>query len=574
MSDTGPGQPYRVLARKYRPQNFSELIGQEAMVRTLSNAIDSGRLAHAFILTGVRGVGKTTTARIIARALNCSGADGQGGPTVEPCGVCDNCRAIAEDRHVDVLEMDAASRTGVDDIRELIDGVRYLPVQARFKIYIIDEVHMLSRNAFNALLKTLEEPPEHVKFIFATTEIRKVPVTVLSRCQRFDLRRVDGERLVAHFRAIAEQEQASIEDEALALIARAAEGSVRDGLSLLDQAIAHGAGTVGADQVRDMLGLADRAQVLDLFDSLMGGDINAALANLRNQYDAGADPAVVLQDLLELTHWLTTIKLVPDAGEDVTVTEAERSQGREMAAKLGMPDLTRCWQILLKGLGETRAAPTPIAAAEMVLVRLAYAADLPDPADLVRKLRQDGSPAPTAQPARSAPPAPAAAPRGEAQTAVQMAPVAELVQPKPNPGDFAAVVALFGEKGELILQAKLINDVHLVRFDAGRIEIRPGPQAPKGLANDVQTKLSEWTGQRWIVAVSREDGAPPLAEQRRAREESDREEAEQHPLVLAAKQTFPGAEIRAVRDLGAAGRTATDADPGDPEEPTDGDLDP
>ncbi|MCG8693424.1 MAG: hypothetical protein MI806_19650, partial [Minwuiales bacterium] len=322
-------------------------------------------------------------------------------------------------------------------------------------------------------------------------------------------------------------------------------------------------------------GLADRAQVLDLFDSLMGGDINAALANLRNQYDSGADPVVVLQDLLELTHWLTTIKLVPDAGEDVTVTEAERSQGREMAAKLSMPDLTRCWQVLLKGLGETRAAPTPIAAAEMVLIRLAYAADLPDPADLVRKLKQDGSAGPAARPASSPPPAAApASPRGEAQAAVRIEPVAETAAPAPSPADFNAVVALFGEKGELILQANLINDVHLVRFDKGRIEVRPGPKAPKGLVNDVQTRLSEWTGQRWIVAVSREDGAPPLAEQRRAREESDREEAEQHPLVLAAKQTFPGAEIRAVRDLGAAGQTPPGADTGDPEEQNDGDLDP
>ncbi len=395
-SQGAPETPYQVLARKYRPGTFSELIGQEPMVRTLKNAIEQGRLAHAFILTGVRGVGKTTTARLIARALNCIGPDGTGGPTVDPCGVCDHCVAIAESRHVDVLEMDAASRTGVDDIREIIAAVRYAPGSARFKIYIIDEVHMLSRNAFNALLKTLEEPPEHVKFVFATTEIRKVPVTVLSRCQRFDLRRVDMATLCDYFADLAEREGVQIDADALTLIARAADGSVRDGLSLLDQAIAHGAGKADAEQVRAMLGLADRLLVMDLFEALMGGDIKGALANLQDQYEAGADPATIVQDLLELTHWVTQLKVAPDAAQAVGVPEAERSFGSEMANKLTMPTLTRTWQMLLKGLEETRLAPLPLSAAEMALIRVAYATDLPNPADLVRQLTDDKPEAPPA----------------------------------------------------------------------------------------------------------------------------------------------------------------------------------
>ena len=377
MTEAPAAAPYRVLARKYRPTDFAGLIGQEALVRTLTNAIQTGRLAHAFVLTGVRGVGKTTTARIIARALNCIGPDGTGGPTTEPCGVCDHCRAIAEDRHVDVMEMDAASRTGVNDIREIIDGVRYRPTSARFKVYIIDEVHMLSTAAFNALLKTLEEPPEHVKFIFATTEIRKIPVTVLSRCQRFDLRRVEMEVLEKHFSAIADKENAQIEASAMALICRAADGSVRDGLSLLDQAIAHGAGTVSEEQVRDMLGLADRARVFDLFDAVMKGDISSALKMMTDQYAVGADPVVIIQDMLELTHWLTRLKLAPESAASAAVSETERVKGGEMAKTLSMATLTRVWQMLLKGLGEVRTAPSPLQAAEMVLVRLAYAADLP-----------------------------------------------------------------------------------------------------------------------------------------------------------------------------------------------------
>lgn len=368
---------YRVLARKYRPTTFAELIGQEAMVRTLTNALASGRLAHAFMLSGVRGIGKTTTARIVARALNCVGADGTGGPTAAPCGQCAHCVAITADRHMDVIEMDAASRTGVDEIRELLDGTRYRPTSARYKIYIIDEVHMLSRNAFNALLKTLEEPPEHVRFVFATTEIRKVPVTVLSRCQRFDLRRIDADLLVAHLGDIARREGADASATALHLIARAADGSVRDGLSLLDQAIAHGEGTVEEDDVRRMLGLADRSVTFDLLDAAIRGNAAAALDLLAAQYRAGADPVEILTDLLELTHWLTRIKVVPDCVDAAGVPEAERVRGRSMAERLAMGEASRLWQMLLKGLGETRAAPSPVQAAEMVLIRIAYAARLP-----------------------------------------------------------------------------------------------------------------------------------------------------------------------------------------------------
>ncbi|MGH6932397.1 MAG: DNA polymerase III subunit gamma/tau, partial [Dongiaceae bacterium] len=410
---------YRVLARKYRPATFADLIGQDAMVRTLTNAIASGRLAHAFMLTGVRGVGKTTTARIIARGLNCVGPDGTGGPTAEPCGKCDNCVAIAEDHHVDVMEMDAASRTGVENIRELLDGVRYRPVTARYKIYILDEIHMLSEKAFNALLKTLEEPPAHVKFIFATTEIRKVPVTVLSRCQRFDLRRIDVDTLIQLLSKVAAAEGARIAPAAIALIARAADGSARDGLSLLDQAIARAEGEIGEVEVRDMLGLADRTRLFDLYDQLMRGDAKAALETLADMYAAGADPAVLLQDLLELTHWLTRLRIVPALADQPGVPEVERTRGRDMAGKLSTAHLARAWQMLLKGLGEVLNAPSPLPAAEMVLIRLTHAAELPPPADLVRQIQSYPPPAGATAGAPSSPPStgavllPPAMPRGE-----------------------------------------------------------------------------------------------------------------------------------------------------------------
>jgi DNA polymerase-3 subunit gamma/tau len=575
------GATYRVLARKYRPTTFDQLSGQDAMVRTLTNAFASGRIAQAFMLTGVRGVGKTTTARIIARALNCVGPDGKGGPTAMPCGQCDNCVAIAEDRHVDVIELDAASRAGgVNEVRELVDGVRYRPVSARYKVYIIDEVHMMTGPAFNALLKTLEEPPAHVKFVFATTEIRKVPVTVLSRCQRFDLRRLDVDALIKLYTDVAKAEGVEIVPAALALVARAADGSARDGLSLLDQAIARAEGAITEADVRDMLGLADRTQLFDLYDLLMRGDAKGALDLMASLYAAGADPAVVVQDLLELTHWLTRIKLVPPAAEAPGVPEAERVRGGAMAGKLTLPHLARVWQMLLKGLGEVQSAPLPLQAAEMVVIRLTHAADLPTPADLVRQLQDGGSPSaerprtsaaaerspPTATAVGVAPAAPARSdptdrPRAFAGGGAVAAAQAEPATLAPNPETFAAIVALLGERREAILQAHLKNNVHLVRFEPGRLEFRPDEHAPRNLANRLGALLSEWTGRRWVVAISSEPGEPTLSEQDVATGRRERAEVTAHPLVQAVMATFPGAAIEAIRELSTAIEPTTDGEP-------------
>ncbi|MAU41035.1 MAG: DNA polymerase III subunit gamma/tau [Kordiimonas sp.] len=599
MTDT-PDNAYRVLARKYRPRNFDELIGQDAMVRTLSNAIKTGRLAHAFILTGVRGIGKTTTARIIAKALNCTGPDGNGGPTIQPCGICDNCQSIADSRHVDVMEMDAASHTGVDDIREIIDGVRYAAVSARFKIYIIDEVHMLSRNAFNALLKTLEEPPEHVKFIFATTEIRKVPVTVLSRCQRFDLRRISADELVLHFSGIAEKEDCKIEQSSLKMIARAAEGSVRDGLSLLDQAFAHGAGTVDDNQVRDMLGLADRAQVLDLFRATMKGDVPTALSLLRQQYDYGADPAVILQDMLDLTHWLTRLKVVPDAGEDLVTSEAEREEGGTMAQSLSVPHLTRAWQMLLKGLNEVRNAPASITAAEMVLVRLAYIADLPSPGDLVKQIQNNpatmtnrpatdngggqggNSGAPSSQTnltgqnsstpqeggqgitasfnlkATSAvsgnltttPASLSSSPQAQLHVAASQPLTASPPEITPSaapklaePKNFDALLALFEAMQEPNIAYHLRDNTHLVDFKPGRLDIRLKEKAPRDLPGRITHCLQQWLGRRWIVSLSQDEGADSRHKQDTQNAHQLREKILQHPDIKKILSLFPEADI-------------------------------
>jgi DNA polymerase-3 subunit gamma/tau len=587
MSETPAPTPYRVLARKYRPTDFAGLIGQEAMVRTLSNAIRTGRLAHAFVLTGVRGVGKTTTARIIARALNCVGPDGHGGPTIDPCGVCEHCRAIAEDRHVDILEMDAASRTGVNDIREIIEGVRYRPTSARFKVYIIDEVHMLSTAAFNALLKTLEEPPEHVKFVFATTEIRKIPVTVLSRCQRFDLRRVEMEVLAAHFEGIAAKEGAEIEPAALRLIARAADGSVRDGLSLLDQAISHGAGKVDESQVRDMLGLADRARVFDLLDAVMKGEVPAALTQISDQYAAGADPAVVLQDMLELVHWLTRLKVTPDAADQLGASETERVRGAEMAKALSLAALTRAWQMLLKGLGEVRSAPNPLQAAEMAVVRLAYAAELPTPAELVEQLRNNPPPPSPRGPgggggggfvgggadAVSGHHVGGGPVHGPATALkLQPAPVAEAVALPAMPADFAAAVALFSERREGLIAVQLRTQVNLVSFAAGRIEWRQNGAAMADLAPKAARLLSEWTGRRWTVSVNSTDPAQAtLAEQEATAELRRRQDAAELPLVKAVMAAFPGASIEAVRDMGVE-ELPEAAPPEDPESAPDDEM--
>lgn len=567
MNDMSTKTGYRVLARKYRPKSFDEMIGQDALVRTLSNAIETGRIAHAFILTGVRGVGKTTTARIIARALNCTGTDGQGGPTISPCGQCENCLSIAEDRHVDVIEMDAASRTGIDDIRELIDGVRYRPVSARYKVYIIDEVHMLSRQAFNGLLKTLEEPPEHVIFIFATTEIRKVPVTVLSRCQRFDLRRVEVDVLSDYFKNLSAKEEVEISDDAIGIVARAADGSVRDGLSLLDQAISMSSGAIDSDQIRDMLGLADRAAVFDLFDTLMKGDIASALTQFESMYRDGADPVVILQDMLDVTYWLTRIKVAPEIVNEPGVPETERKLGAAMATGLPMPVLTRTWQMLLKGLAETQNAPATAQAAEMTLIRLAYAANLPTPGDLVKKLETDAGAmvaTPGAAGTTGAPPvAPKAPHTAEAATpasgptlAAQTERIVMPLQTEPQavsdtnlqnlPQSFLDVVRLFEEHREGILTKHMRHDVHLVHFEPGRIEFRPGEFAPSDLANKMGQLLSEWTDHRWIVSVSGEAGDATLAAQAKAREAFELNEAESHPLVSAVREHFPGAKVTRV----------------------------
>ncbi|MBM3514232.1 MAG: DNA polymerase III subunit gamma/tau [Alphaproteobacteria bacterium] len=540
------GANYRVLARKYRPTTFAQLIGQEAVVRTLTNAITSGRIAQGYMLTGVRGVGKTTIARLIARALNCIGVDGTGGPTPNPCGACVQCKSIAEDRHVDVLEMDAASRTGVDDIRELLDGVRYRPTSARYKIYIVDEVHMLSEKAFNALLKTLEEPPEHVKFIFATTEIRKVPVTVLSRCQRFDLRRIPAKDLEALFADVARREGATIEPGALALVARAADGSARDGLSLLDQAISQAAGqgsaaAVAETAVRDMLGLADRAKVFDLLDAVMRGDVKAALAVLADQYAAGASPIVVVQDLLELVHWLTRIKIAPDGADDPGLAETERTRGVSMAKQLGVPALTRAWSMLIKGLGEARMAPVPLQAVEMLLIRLAYAADMPTPSDALKQLEgavaavRAGAPAPP----------PGGGPRAQlisSSPTIAAPPVPAVAAPEvaPNPQSFVATVALFEEKRQMTLAAHLRRSVRLVRFEEGRIDVALDRGAPADLPGQIGKLLTGWTGKRWMVSVANAAGEKTLHEQQLDCARAD-------PLIKTILDTFPGATIENIR---------------------------
>ncbi|MFV0303266.1 MAG: DNA polymerase III subunit gamma/tau [Paracoccus sp. (in: a-proteobacteria)] len=545
---------YQVLARKYRPETFADLVGQDAMVRTLKNAFAADRIAQAFIMTGIRGTGKTTTARIIAKGMNCTGPDGTGGPTTEPCGTCEHCVAISEGRHVDVLEMDAASRTGVNDIREIIESVHYRAASARYKIYIIDEVHMLSTSAFNALLKTLEEPPPHVKFIFATTEIRKVPVTVLSRCQRFDLRRIEPEVMIALLRRIAGAENAQITDDALALITRAAEGSARDATSLLDQAISHGAGETTAPQVRAMLGLADRGRVIDLFEMILRGDAAAALNEIGAQYADGADPVAVLRDLAEITHWVSIVKITPEAAEDPTVSPDERRRGQDLAGKLPMRVLTRLWQMLLKALEEVAAAPNAMMAAEMAVIRLTHVADLPDPEALIRRVQQaqtagefgrppgnngaGNGPAPRA----AAPAAPVALqPSGQA-TALALAPEAFAAFP-----DFASVVELIARMRDMILLTQVEMHVALVRYAPGRIEFEPRGEPPRDLAQRLAERLRGWTGgQRWGVSVVNQGGAPTIAETRAAEAARDRAEAMENPVVQAVFAAFPAAKITGI----------------------------
>jgi DNA polymerase-3 subunit gamma/tau len=601
---------YQVLARKYRPRTFADLKGQEAMVRALRNAFRMDRIAQAFILTGIRGTGKTTTARIVAKGLNCVGPDGTGRPTTEPCGVCEPCRAIAAGRHVDVLEMDAASNTGVDDVREIIEGVRYRAASARYKVYIVDEVHMLSTNAFNALLKTLEEPPAHVKFIFATTEIGKVPVTVLSRCQRFDLRRIEPEAMIAHLAEVAGAEGAAVESDALALIARAAEGSARDAMSLLDQAIALGgaeageeAGAVTAPQVRAMLGLADRGRVLDLFELVMKGDAAGALEALAAQHAEGADPAMVLRDLAEVTHWVSVCQVAPSSADDPTIGPDERARGQAFAQALPMRSLTRAWQMLLKALEEVAAAPSPMMAAEMAVIRLTHVADLPSPDELIRRLREapegaaggaagaPSAPAPAvpaapgpdgrgdriaegaagrmggAATAEAAPARPGGtlqeAPRGASQGANHGASHGSAARgaaaPAPAPGAGAQaaplarygawrdVLALIRANRDVALLLEVESGVRLVSYAPGRIEFEPAPGAAPDLAARLGSRLQGWTGARWGVSVVSGGGAPTLREAEAAEGDRARAEALEHPLTRAALAAFPGAEIVEVR---------------------------
>ncbi len=551
MSD----QPaYQVLARKYRPETFADLVGQDAMVRTLRNAFAADRIAQAFIMTGIRGTGKTTTARIIAKGMNCIGPDGTGGPTTDPCGQCEHCTAIMEGRHVDVMEMDAASNTGVQNIRDaIIETVSYRAASARFKIFIIDEVHMLSTSAFNALLKTLEEPPAHVKFIFATTEIRKVPVTVLSRCQRFDLRRIEPEVMIAMLRRIATAEGAEISDDALALITRAAEGSARDAQSLLDQAISHGAGETTADQVRAMLGLADRGRVLDLFDMILRGEAAAALNELSSQYSDGADPMAVLRDLAEVCHWVSVIKITPEAAEDPTISPDERTRGQAMAAGLPMRVLSRMWQMLLKSLEEVSVAPNAMMAAEMAVIRLTHVADMPTPDELVKKL-QDATPPPSGGPtggrpaptggttttAISASPAPThSGPSGPSAALAVAADTAALA----HYARFEDVVDLIRTHRDVKLLVDVETSLRLVAYQPGRITVNPTDKAPRDLVQKLGSRLQSWTGNRWAITVVSEGGAPTIAEVRDAAENALKEEVQNHPLMQAVLATFPKARI-------------------------------
>jgi DNA polymerase III subunit gamma/tau len=583
----GPQGAYRVLARKYRPTNFGDLIGQDAMVRTISNGFEAARIPQAWILTGVRGVGKTTTARILARALNYELPDGSiAAPTVNMPALGVHCQAIMESRHPDVIEMDAASHNGVEDVRQINDAIRYAPMSARYKVYILDEVHMLSTQAFNALLKTLEEPPPHAKFVFATTETRKVPVTVLSRCQRFDLRRVDADLLVRHLAGIAAKEEITVEPEALALIARAAEGSVRDSLSLLDQAIAHAAGLVRGEDVRQMLGLADRSRTIDLFEAVMRGDLAVALAELRDQYDTGADPAVVLSDLAEFTHFVTRVKIVPAVAEDLSLAEAERKRGRGFAEKLSIRVLARAWQMLLKGIAEVEAAGRPLAAAEMVLVRLAYAADLPSPDEVIRALDDNKAPsAPRNGGAAAASPQPANPPRldagrldagrvdvgrggmrGQATALSQpagdtMARLSEAAHEAPALviGRFQELIELAAQKRDLSVKTALERDVRLVRCEDGHLEIALQPSAARTLVNDLSRKFSQWTGRRWMVVVSAETGEATVHAQSEARHAELKTGVRADPLVQAVLARWPGADIVDVRQGGASDQPDSEA---------------
>ena len=570
--NTLPPTPYTVLARKYRPQTFTDLIGQDAMVRTLRNAFATGRIAQGYMLTGVRGVGKTTTARILARALNYSVPGGANAPTIDMPELGEHCQAIMESRHPDVIEMDAASNTGIDSVREITESARYRPISARMKVFIIDEVHMLSKGAFNALLKTLEEPPEHVKFIFATTEIRKVPVTVLSRCQRFDLRRVDIPALTAHFRAIAKQEGMAIADDALLLISRAAEGSVRDGLSILDQAFASANGPIEADAVRNMLGLSDRRRIYPLLEAALSGNARQALLDFGSLHRDGADPVQVLADLAETIHIASRIRVGGTEAATDALTAEEVATAAGLSERLGLARLSRAWQMLLKGLEEANRAPDPAAAADMVLIRIAHMATMPAPEELARRLKGAMADAPAAQASTPVLPAPAGpdpsastaavaqlsgGPKthGQMRLASSSALRATAMQAEsaaaaqPQFSSFAGLVAFVGSKRDVNLQLDLEDKVRLVRFDPPNIELNLLPDAPATLVGDLASKLGKWTGSRWVVIVSREVGQPPLGEVKRQHAAAEREAVGKDPLVQRLLREFPGAEITQVRPL-------------------------
>lgn len=539
---------YRVLARKYRPTTFDDLIGQEVLVRTLSNAIERNRVHHAFLLHGIRGIGKTTTARIIAKALNCIGEDGKGSATIRPCGVCDNCVAIAEDRHIDVMEMDAASRTGVDDIRDLIETVHYAPGQARTKVYIIDEVHMLSKSAFNALLKTLEEPPEHVKFIFATTELRKIPITILSRCQKFDLRRVEVGELTKHLQKICEKEQVTVPEDELKLIAAAAEGSVRDSLSMLDQAIAlgdevDGKTEVAQGKVAKMLGLADKSRTVSMLEHLYAAEVAPALEILRAQYADGNDPAQILQDTIERVHEITLIKTntQPEGAE----IAPEYGRLQELAAKLSLGILTRSWQILAKGMQEVAQISNALAAAEMILIRLAHLSDLPDPGALIKKLKSEGATSAASQATSTA--ATVAAQPAPAPVASANENALDDAQRPEDFAHFSSIVTLFERKREPLLAHHLFADAQLVRFAKGSIELFFPPHVARDVPAQIAEKLTQWSAEPWVVVLSQQQGQPSLADQQQQAREQQEATLRQHPLVQKALEVFPGSEIRAVK---------------------------
>ncbi len=524
---------YVVLARKYRPQVFEDLLGQDALVQTLKNAIENNRLHHAYILTGIRGVGKTTTARLIARALNCTGLDGKGGPTIHPCGACENCKAIAAGRHIDVLELDAASRTGVDDMRELLAGVQYKPTNARYKVYIIDEVHMLSKGAFNALLKTLEEPPAHVKFIFATTEIRKVPVTILSRCQRFDLERLTIETLVELFKKVLASEKIEAEEEALQIVAKAADGSARDGLSMLDQAIVLGNGKVKVDTVSEMIGLADRTKTLSLFEDLVSGNMEKVLENVRAQYVSGASPEIILKDLIDITHMLAKAKIVPSSMNSALMSENERTLSQKLAQNISIAVLSKIWQMMIKGLSELNNAPLANDALEMILIRISYSANLPTPSEILEELKKKPLNEPVVLKRAQV------NPKEDKQEA----------EPVQNNGRFQKIedlTAYLEEHKKLLLLYALKNDVSIEHFESGKMSITISEKTAPDFVGNLQKVFEEATLSKWNIKEQRGTLGITIADREKSEAEEDKRKISQYPLVRAVLEEFKGAKFETV----------------------------